>query len=188
MPVRRLAVEIGPEAMAEIAANLAPEAVTRLLDGGLQPRRIHAAVVAGQANRLAALTADHIAVLSRLGDAGFARIVGLPEARIPLAQGVTYLASAPKSNAAFRALGAATADVKAYGTLPVPLELRNAATPMMHAMGYGTDYRYPHDYDASHVPGETYLPDALAGRRFYEPSSEGLEQSIRDRLERLRRG
>ncbi|HWA78441.1 MAG TPA: replication-associated recombination protein A [Polyangiaceae bacterium] len=116
------------------------------------------------------------------------RRVGLPEGVYPLAHACLYLASCPKSNAVKRAIEATRQVIAEQGALPVPLKLRNAVTSLMKNEGYGKEYRYPHDYDASHVPGETYLPDALAGRRFYEPSSEGLEQSIRDRLERLRRG
>jgi putative ATPase len=67
------------------------------------------------------------------------------------------------------------------------MKLRNAVTALMKREGYGQAYRYPPDHQGSFVPGETYLPDELVGTRFYEPSSEGLEQSIRERLERLRR-
>jgi putative ATPase len=96
--------------------------------------------------------------------------VGLPEGRIPLAQAATYLASAPKSNAAYRAMLAASAAVKQHGALPVPLALRNAPTPLMKGLGYGAEYRYPHDYRDAVVEQEC-LPEALAGARFYEPSA-----------------
>ena len=111
--------------------------------------------------------------------------VGLPEGVIPLAQGVTYLASAPKSNAAYRALLAARADVKGQGALPVPLHLRNAPTPMMRQLGYGDDYRYPHDYEGAVVQQE-YLPEKLSGQRYYHPSARGYEIRIREYLERSR--
>jgi len=107
--------------------------------------------------------------------------VGLPEGRIPLAQAATYLASAPKSNAAYRALLGATADVETHGALPVPLELRNAPTRMMKSLGYGAGYLYPHDYEGSVVP-QQYLPPALAGRRYYEPGDEGKEAELKSRL------
>jgi putative ATPase len=108
--------------------------------------------------------------------------VGLPEGRIPLAQAVTYLASAPKSNAAYRALLAASADVKKHGTLPVPLELRNAPTPMMKSLGYGAGYFYPHDYEGEIVQ-QQYLPSALAGQRYYQPGDAGREAELKARLE-----
>src|SRR6185503_3768576 len=100
--------------------------------------------------------------------------VGLPEGRIPLAQAVTYLATAPKSNAAYRAMLAAGAAVKQHGALPVPLALRNAPTPLMKGLGYGAEYRYPHDYEDALV-AQQCLPDRLADATFYEPSDRGAE-------------
>ena len=107
--------------------------------------------------------------------------VGLPEGRIPLAQAATYLATAPKSNASYRAMLAATAAVRTHGALPVPLALRNAPTPLMQGLGYGTGYAYPHDHEGA-VVAQQCLPDALAGRRFYEPSDRGAEAAIRERM------
>jgi putative ATPase len=112
--------------------------------------------------------------------------VGLPEGRIPLAQAVTYLASAPKSNASYLAMCAAAEDVKQHGALPVPLHLRNAPTPLMKALGYHRGYRYAHDY-AGHVVEQQHLPDELRGRRYYEPSENGAERDIKRRLEDTRR-
>ena len=111
--------------------------------------------------------------------------VGLPEGRIPLAQAATYLATAPKSNAAYKAMQAAAADVKAHGALPVPLHLRNAPTSLMRELGYGRDYKYAHDYEG-HVVAQAHLPDALRERRYYEPSDEGDERAIKERLARWR--
>src|SRR6516165_4595901 len=96
--------------------------------------------------------------------------VGLPEGAIALAQGVTYLASAPKSNASFKAMNQAREDALALGALPVPLHLRNAPTPLLKQLGYGSDYRYPHDYDEA-VVEQQYLPDRLMGRKYYHPSN-----------------
>ncbi len=107
--------------------------------------------------------------------------VGLPEGRIPLAQAATFLATCPKSNASYRAMLAATEDVRATGSLPVPLHLRNAPTPLMKGLGYGGGYRYPHDYEGAEVEQE-YLPERLAGRRYYEPSDRGREREIGERL------
>jgi putative ATPase len=108
--------------------------------------------------------------------------VGLPEGRIPLAQAATYLATAPKSNASYRAMLAASAAVKEHGALPVPKALRNAPTPLMKGLGYGTDYRYPHDFEGAVVAQEC-LPEQLAGARFYEPTERGAEAAIRARME-----
>jgi putative ATPase len=109
--------------------------------------------------------------------------VGLPEGRIPLAQAVTYLASAPKSNASYAAMLAAAADVEQHGTLPVPLHLRNAPTPLMKKLGYGRDYKYAHDF-AEHIVEQEHLPAELAGRKYYRPADSGEEKTIKERLER----
>ncbi len=107
--------------------------------------------------------------------------LGHPEGRIPLAQAATYLASAPKSNASYRAMTAAAEAVARHGALPVPLALRNAPTPLMKGLGYGSDYRYPHDY-AGGVVAQQCLPDRLVDARFYEPTDRGDEAAIRARL------
>jgi putative ATPase len=111
--------------------------------------------------------------------------VGMPEGVIPLAQGVTYLASAPKSNASYLAMRAASEDAKTLGALPVPLHLRNAPTPMMKGLGYGKDYRYPHDYQGALV-AQSYLPDELGEKIYYQPSERGYEIRIREFLARAR--
>ncbi len=107
--------------------------------------------------------------------------VGLPEGRIPMSQAAVYLATAPKSNASYRALLEATRDLHEHGALPTPLHLRNAPTGLMKSLGYGADYRYPHDAPG-HVTDQQHLPPELEGRRYYEPSDEGYERTIRERL------
>jgi len=92
----------------------------------------------------------------------------MPEGIYPLAHAALYLAIAPKSNAVKNAWQRAKAAIAEHGALPVPLKLRNAPTKLMKDEGYGKDYKYPHDYDGAVVAGETYLPDALAGAKFYE--------------------
>jgi putative ATPase len=114
------------------------------------------------------------------------RRVGLPEGVYPLAHACLYLASCPKSNAVKRAIEATRESIAARGALPVPMKLRNAVTQLMRSEGYGQGYRYPHDFSEGYAPGETYLPDALAGTRLYAPTEEGLEKQIRERLARLR--
>ncbi len=111
--------------------------------------------------------------------------IGMPEARIPLAQAVTHLACAPKSNASFKALGRAWEALRETGSAPVPLHLRNAPTPLMKDLGYGADYRDPHDEENAFVAAEN-LPDALAGRRFYEPTAHGSERDLAERLGEIR--
>jgi putative ATPase len=112
--------------------------------------------------------------------------VGLPEGVIPLAQGVTYLAGAPKSNASYRAMNAAREDARKLGALPVPFHLRNAPTKLMSNLGYGKEYLYPHDF-ADAIVGQSYLPDQLDGRIYYSPSDRGYEARIREYLDRVRR-
>jgi putative ATPase len=109
----------------------------------------------------------------------------MPEGRIPLAQATTYLASAPKSNAAYAAIGRALEDVRRGSTPEVPLRLRNAPTELMREEGYATGYRYAHD-DEPEGMNDLYLPDELAGRIYYEPKGCGAEAEIRDRLQRWR--
>jgi putative ATPase len=108
--------------------------------------------------------------------------IGLPEGRIPLAQAVTYLATAPKSNASYLAMLAATEDVEQRGALPVPLHLRNAPTRLMKKLGYGKDYQYAHNFP-DHVVDQQHLPDELITHKYYVPSDSGYEKQIKERLE-----
>jgi putative ATPase len=111
--------------------------------------------------------------------------VGMPEGILPLAQGVTYLASAPKSNASYRAMIASRADARQRGPLPVPLHLRNAPTPLMRNLRYGADYKYPHDYEDA-VTEQAYRPPELEGRIYYSPSDRGYEETISKYLSQVR--
>jgi putative ATPase len=112
--------------------------------------------------------------------------IGMPEGRIPLAQAVTFLACAPKSNASYAALARAAEAVRRHGSAPVPLHLRNATTSLMRELGYGRDYRYPHDAPDRFV-ADPNLPEALGEARFYEPSEQGAEGEIASRLSHWRR-
>ncbi|HVU02068.1 MAG TPA: replication-associated recombination protein A [Polyangiaceae bacterium] len=117
-------------------------------------------------------------------DQAFHRL-GMPEGLYPIAHACLYLASCPKSNSVGNAYSAARALIAERGALPVPKKLRNAPTALMKEMGHGEGYKYAHEW-GGYVPGETYLPDEIAGKKFYEPSGEGYEQTIRERLARLR--
>jgi putative ATPase len=112
--------------------------------------------------------------------------MGTPEGELAIATAVVYLACAPKSNAVYVAMGEAMADVGEFGTLDVPLRLRNAPTRLMKNLGYGRDYRYAHDEPDAVAAGERYLPEDMPDRRYYRPVPRGLELKIGEALARLR--
>lgn len=107
--------------------------------------------------------------------------LGQPEGEIPLTQAVAYLATAPKSNASYRALKASKDEVRRSGSLPVPMTIRNAPTRLMKDLGYGAGYKYDHDY-ADHFAPQRYLPDEIAHAAFYEPGEFGFEKDIARRM------
>jgi putative ATPase len=113
------------------------------------------------------------------------RFLGPPEGELALAQAALYLATAPKSNSIYRAYGDVQAAVAAAGSLPVPLHIRNAPTGLMKDLGYGSGYKYAHDFKDAFTP-QDYLPDELQGRVFYHPSDRGYERTVKERLERWR--
>jgi len=114
------------------------------------------------------------------------QLVGMPEGRIILGQAVTYLATAPKSNASYTAIDAALAEVRKSGALPVPLHIRNAPTNLMKELDYGKGYKYSHDYEEGYAEQE-YLPEKLRGRSFYLPTEHGYEKSIKERMNHLKK-
>jgi putative ATPase len=155
----------------------------RMLEAGEDPLFVARRMVIFAAEDVGNAEPQALAVAVAAKDA--VHFVGLPEGRLPLAQAATYLATCPKSNAAMRAMVAATAAVRANGPLPVPLHLRNAPTPLMRGLGYGSGYEYPHDHTDA-VVEQTCLPDALRGERYYEPTDHGHERTIAGRLRRWR--
>ena len=112
--------------------------------------------------------------------------VGLPEGNLALAQAAVYLATAPKSNALYTAFQGVQKDVREVENLPVPLHIRNAPTSLMKDLGYGKDYKYPHDYP-EHFIEEEYLPENLKRRTYYHPSEQGFEREIKRRVEYWRK-
>jgi len=114
------------------------------------------------------------------------QFIGLPEGELALAQAAVYLATAPKSNAVYRAYDRARDAIRKTGSLPVPLHIRNAPTKLMKELGYGKDYRYAHDYEDAYVPQE-YLPEALRGDIYYRPTGRGYEKTLQERLEKWRK-
>ena len=121
--------------------------------------------------------ADSNALVVTEAAARAVEFVGLPEARLTLAHATLYLALAPKSNSATRALGAVTAAIRTGGVAPVPEHLRDVHYAAAATLGFGIDYRYPHDFDNAWVAQE-YLPEAVAGQRFYEATGHGAEAAL----------
>jgi len=111
--------------------------------------------------------------------------LGSPEGELALAQAVVYLACAAKSNAVYMAYNAVMSDIKATGTLEVPIHLRNAPTRLMKSLGYKKEYRYAHNEPEAYAAGENYLPDELVGTQYYYPVNRGLEIKISDKLKHL---
>ncbi len=112
--------------------------------------------------------------------------LGKPEGELALAQATLYLATAPKSNATYIAYGEALSDVKKFGSLPVPLHIRNAPTKLMKDLGYGKGYKYAHNYKEGIVEQE-YMPSELINRIYYHPTTRGYERIIKDRLDKWRK-
>jgi putative ATPase len=156
--------------------------LARMLDGGEDPKFI--------ARRLIILASEDVGNADPVGlmiaTDGFTAVdyVGMPEARIILANVATYLASAPKSNASYKAIDAAFEDVRRMPNLPVPIHLRNAPTRLLKELGYGEQYKYAHDFPNNFVD-QQYLPDNLKEKIYYHPTENGREKSIRERLEFL---
>ena len=157
----------------------------RMIDAGEDPmfvaRRI--VILAGEDVGLADPQALVIASAAQQAT----HLIGYPEAYYPLAEATVYLALAPKSDSLKRGLGDLQHDLAETRADPVPLHLRNAPTRLMAELGYGRGYKYAHDYEGHVAPDETYLPESLAGRRYYVPTELGVEAQLRERLEALRR-
>ncbi|WP_336659745.1 replication-associated recombination protein A [Leucobacter sp. USHLN153] len=158
--------------------------LARMIEAGEDPRfiarrlMVHAAEDVGMA--------DPQALQIAVAAAEATQLIGLPEARIPLAEATIYIATAPKSNAVISAIDAAISDVKAGRFGLVPKHLRDAHYPGAKKMGHGKGYRYPHS-DPRGVSTQQYLPDELRDRVYYEPTQHGNEREVADRLEKIRR-
>ena len=159
--------------------------LARMLEGGEDPLFI--------ARRLIVLASEDIGNASPnglvLAEAAFGAVdkIGMPEARIVLAQCTTYLASSPKSNASYLGIAKAEREVKTQPVYGVPTHLRNAPTKLMEELGYGENYKYPHDYD-NHFLIEKYFPEEMNGKQFYFPTDNGQEKNLKERLKSLWKG
>ena len=157
----------------------------RMIDGGCDPLyvarrmiRVASEDIGNADPRALQLALNAWEVLERLGS---------PEGELALAHAVVYLACAPKSNAVYTAAKAAQDDARKFGSLEVPLHLRNAPTRLMKELGYGAGYRYAHDEKDAVAAGERYFPDDMDEVRYYHPVPRGLEIKIREKLEEIRK-
>ncbi len=157
----------------------------RMLDGGCDPLYIARRVVRMASEDIGNADPRGLQLAMNAWDA-YERL-GSPEGELAIAQAVVYLACAPKSNAVYTAYKAALQDAKQFGSLEVPMHLRNAPTQFMKALDYGKGYRYAHDEANAYATGENYFPESLRGRRYYEPVERGLEIKIRTKLQTLRK-
>lgn len=156
----------------------------RMLDGGCDPLYVARRVVRMASEDIGNADPRGLQIALDAWDA-FERL-GAPEGELMLAQAVVYLACAPKSNAVYAALGAVRADVQRYGSLEVPLHLRNAPTRLMKELDYGKGYRYAHDEADAYAAGERYFPDGMPEAVYYHPVERGLEIKIGEKLAALR--
>lgn len=157
---------------------------TRMLDGGCDPLYIARRVVRMASEDIG--NADPRALTLCLSAWDVQERLGSPEGELAVAQAITYLACAPKSNAVYMAYKAARQDAQHFGSLDVPLHLRNAPTKLMKELGYGDEYRYAHDEPDAYAAGEDYFPEALAPRQYYQPPARGLEIKIGEKLQHLK--
>ena len=154
--------------------------MARMLDGGEDPMTLFRRAIAMAAEDIG--LADPNALVLAVAARDAFHMLGPPEGYLPLAEMTIYLATAPKSNSAKAALGAALEAARSSPAAPVPTHLRNAPTPLMKELGYGAGYRYAHDSPTAYQPQE-YLPEALRGISFYVPGSMGYEKKVAERLE-----
>ncbi len=165
--------------------NAAIYYLARMLAGGEEPRFI--------ARRLCISASEDIGLANPnamlLAEACFNTVhnIGMPEARIPLAETTIYLATSPKSNSAYMAINKALAQVEREGYRPVPLHLRNAPTELMAKAGYSTGYKYAHDYPGHFVELE-FMPEGMSGTRFWDPGDNPAEERLQSRMQELWQG
>ncbi len=155
--------------------------MARMLDGGEDPKFIARRMIVLSSEDIG--NADPYAITMATSCFTAIDYIGMPEARIVLAQTAVYLASCPKSNASYKAIEQAWGDVRNLPNLPVPLHIRNAPTKLMDELGYGKEYKYAHDFDG-HFTEQQYLPENIRDKIYYRPGDLGREKDLRERLNR----
>lgn len=156
----------------------------RMLDGGCDPLYIARRVVRMASEDIG--NADPRALELALNAWDVQERLGSPEGELAIAQAVVYMACAAKSNAVYKAFGQAMQDAKQYGSLEIPLHLRNAPTKLMKELGYGKAYRYAHDEPDAYAAGEVYFPEGMPVRQYYHPVERGLELKIKQKIKWLK--
>lgn len=153
--------------------------MARMIEGGEDPQFIARRIVIAAAEDIGLANPNALLLANAAFDAVMK--IGWPEGRIPLAEAVVYLATSPKSNSAYLGIDKAIAEVKASGNQPVPLHIRNAPTKLMSELGYHDGYKYPHDFPGNFTQ-QQYLPDGLAGKRFWHAQHSSSEDKLYQRM------
>lgn len=159
--------------------------LARMLDGGVDPLYIARRVVRMASEDIG--NADPKALEVALNAWQVQERLGSPEGELTIAQAIVYMAVAPKSNAVYRAFSKAKKDARNFGSQPVPLHIQNAPTQSMKALGYGKSYRYDHDEPNAFAAGQTYFPEKIGERVYYQPVNRGLEIKIKEKLNEFRK-
>ena len=153
--------------------------LARMIEGGEDPKFIARRLLISASEDIGNANPTALVIANNCFQA--VNVIGFPESRIILSQTAVYLATSPKSNASYEAIGNAQQLVKQTGNLPVPLHIRNAPTKLMKDIGYGADYKYSHGYEGN-FEAQEYLPDEIKGTKFYEPGNNPKEASFRKDL------
>jgi putative ATPase len=156
--------------------------LAKMLESGEDPKFIARRMVIFASEDIG--NADPQALILAVAVFNAVTFIGMPECSLNLAQGVTYLASAPKSNSSYVAVNSALSDIREGIDTTVPLKLRNAPTKYMKSEGYGKEYKYPHDFEG-HFVHENYFPDSIGNKTYYKPTEIGKEKEISERLKSL---
>ena len=153
--------------------------MARMIEGGEDPQFIARRMVISASEDIGLANPNALLLANATFDAVMK--IGWPEGRIPLAECAVYLASSPKSNSAYKGIGAALETVRKTGNLPVPLHLRNAPTKLMADLGYSDGYKYAHDYPSNFV-SQQYLPDSISQMRFWHAQHTPSEEKLYQRM------